>query len=354
MSTVIWPEELREERILVVDDERATLDLLRIILDSEGYHKVTYLVDSREAMACCRSEKPALVILDLGMPFPDGFTILDQLQALDPADRPSVLVLTGRSDSETQIRALGAGARDVLSKPFNAPEVLVHVANTLETRLLTARLQEQNRVFDERVNQRTAELRASQLEVVYRLAMAAERRDVETGQHIVRMSRYCGLVAAAGGWQLEDVELLSDASPLHDVGKIAIPDAILLKPGALTPEEWATMRSHTKIGADMLRGGTSPVMRIGRAIALSHHERWDGTGYPEGLAGVDIPLPARICAVCDVFDAVTSERCYHHAMDLPTGVRLIREGAGKHFDPNVVSWFERALPEILTIAEHNR
>lgn len=347
---LIWPEEIREQSVMVVDPDRAALDQLRIILDTDGYTHVSYVLDPREAASCFERTRPALVILALAMPGLDGFGVMEQLRELATGEPPSILVLTGGATPELQLRALAAGARDLLGRSFTEPELLVRVANLLETRLLTAKIHEQNRVFDDRVNQRTAELRASQLEVVYRLAMAAERRDFETGQHIVRMSQYCGLVAAAGGWAATDVEMLTDASPLHDVGKIAIPDSILLKPGKLSPEEWVTMRSHTTIGADMLRGGTSPVMSTGRAIALSHHERWDGSGYPEGLAGVEIPLVARICAVADVFDAVTSDRCYHRAMDLDTGVRMIRDGAGKHFDPNVVGWFDRALPEILSVA----
>jgi putative two-component system response regulator len=257
-------------------------------------------------------------------------------------------VLTAQADQETRVRALQAGARDFLTKPFNIPEVTVRIQNMLESCLLYHQVLHHTEMLEETVARRTADLRSAQFEIVQRLALTAERRDPETGAHIMRMSRACGMVAAAGGWPSHEVELMLHASPLHDVGKVGIVDAVLLKPGPLTSVEWVVMRSHTTIGAELLSGGTSQLMQTARTIALSHHEWWDGSGYPEGLAGEAIPLTARVCAVCDVFDAMTNDRVYHAARPVEEVVDYIHSARGTHFDPNIVAWFDKALPEILS------
>jgi putative two-component system response regulator len=228
-------------------------------------------------------------------------------------------------------------------------EVIVRIRNMIETRLLHRQVLEHNRILEARVLERTEEVRAAHLEVVQRLAHTAERRDPDTGAHIIRMSRTSAGLAAVHGWPPEEVELLLHASALHDIGKIAIPDAILLKRGPLTDEEWHIMRSHAGIGADLLTGGSSRLMQVAHGVARWHHERWDGSGYPDGLAGEAIPLAARLCAVCDVFDAMTSDRCYHRAAPIEEGIRIIRAGRGTQFDPAVVDSFERALPRLLAI-----
>ncbi len=346
---MIPDEEVRRARLLIVDDQQANLDTLVEILSTAGYLAVTCVSDSREAVARYADLRPDLVLLDINMPHLDGFAVLAGLRAVDPGDEPVVLVLTGQADLATRVRALASGARDFIAKPFEVPEVLARIRNMLETRLLGRRVLDQNHALAARVAERTRELREAQFEVVHRLARAAERRDHSTGAHIERMSRYCARVAAAHGWFAEDVELMLQASPMHDIGKIAIPDAILLKAGPLAPEEWKIMRTHAAIGAELLSGGTSRLIQTCRTIARSHHEKWDGTGYPDGLAGEAIPLSARICAVCDVFDAITSDRCYHQAVDVDEAVKMVRMGSGAHFDPAVVASFERALPELLAI-----
>jgi len=281
------------------------------------------------------------------MPHLDGFAVLDQLRSVELEGLLNVLVLTALNDAETRMRALEHGARDFLAKPFSVPEVATRIRNMLEMRLMYQQLLSYSESLEQTIQRRTTELRNAQFDVVHRLALAAERRDPETGAHIMRMSRACAQVAMSAGWSAADVDLLLHASPLHDVGKVGIGDAILLKPGPLTPEEWVVMRRHTTIGADLLGDGRSGLMEIARNIALSHHEWWNGSGYPEGLEGEAIPLPARICAVCDVFDAMTNERCYHRARDVEEVMQYIRTARGTHFDPQVVDWFERALPLIL-------
>jgi putative two-component system response regulator len=344
---MIEPERLREARILIVDDQQDNLDLLVDILAREGYRHLTTVVDSREAAGRFSAIRPHLVLLDINMPHLDGFGVLEQLKHLERDGLLSVLVLTSLADAPTRLRALACGAKDFLNKPFSVPEVIVRIRNMLEARLLVEQVLDYSTTLEATVQERTEELRMSQHEVVHRLALASERRDPETGAHIIRMSRACALVAAAAGWPPDEVDQMLHASPLHDVGKVGIPDAILLKPGPLTPEEWTVMRTHATIGAELLGRGTTRLMQLAQTIALSHHEWWDGTGYPAGLAGEAIPVAARICAVCDVFDAMSNDRCYHHAMDTEEVARHIRAMRGKHFDPQVVEWFDRALPEIL-------
>jgi putative two-component system response regulator len=298
-----------------------------------------------------RAARPDLVLLDLDMAGLDALAVLEELRALEQKGWVTVLVLAARSDSETRIRALDLGARDVIGKPVIPREALARIRNLLEVVLLSRRVADQNVLLEQAVSERTRELREAQLEIVQRLAAAAESRDHSAGPHLVRMSLYSAIVAACHGWPTDQVDLLRNASPLHDVGKIGIPDAILLKPGPLTDAEWGIMRQHTTIGAAMLGGGASQLIRMGEIIALSHHERWDGSGYPAGLAGEAIPAAARICSVCDVFDAMTSDRCYHGATGAEAAAAYIDAGAGNRFDPAVVASFRRALPEILKARE---
>ncbi|MEK7477669.1 MAG: HD domain-containing phosphohydrolase [Candidatus Coatesbacteria bacterium] len=335
--------------ILIVDDQQGDLDILRDLLVQAGFLHVECERDSRRAAERYAAARPDLVILDLEMPELDGLAVLEQLRTLEPNGWLTVLALASRPDPDTRLRALDLGAKDIIAKPFHPPEALARIRNLLETRLLSRRVSEQNLLLEQSVLDRTQELRSAQLEIVHRLAAAAERRDHSAGPHLIRMSHFSACVAKAHGWSPDRVDLLRQASPLHDVGKIGIPDAILLKPGPLTEEEWKTMRTHTSIGAGMLSGGASQLIRTGAVIALSHHERWDGAGYPEGLAGESIPVSARICSVCDVFDAMSSFRCYHSPISLEEAAAFVVAGRGTRFDPQVVASFERALPEILEV-----
>src|SRR4029079_36219 len=324
-------------RILVVDDEEANLRLLRRILERDGYSQIRLTGNGGEVRGIVEEFDPHLVLLDLHMPPPDGFTIL---RALAPRiSAPSlltVLVLTGDSSPDAKRTALSLGARDFLAKPFDATEAMLRIRNLLETKFLYHKLEDQNAGLEVVVAKRTKELRHSQIEILERLARASEIRDDETGRHTQRVGELSGAIAAAMEIDSQFVDVILRAAPLHDVGKIGIPDAILLKPGRLTTEEKALMQSHTAVGARILSGGTSELMMMAERIALSHHERWDGEGYPNRLRGTDIPIEARIVAVADCVDALAHNRPYRRAWPLPKVFDEIERCAGSHFDPDVV------------------
>ncbi|WP_058866271.1 HD domain-containing phosphohydrolase [Chloracidobacterium thermophilum] len=342
---------IRDARILVVDDLELNIKLLENLLAEAGYRRVFSTTDSRQVVGLYRELSPDLVILDLHMPYRNGFQVMEDLREIEHDSYIPVLVLTGLPDHATRLRALESGARDFLSKPFEHVEALTRIRNMIEVRLLHNEVREQNRVLEEKVRQRTQQLRETQLEIVRRLGRAAEYRDNVTGMHVIRMSHYCAELARAIGWNDEACEMLLHASPMHDIGKIGIPDRILLKEGKLTPEEWEVMKSHATIGAELLGGSTSPLMQMAMEIALSHHEKWDGSGYPNGLKGEEIPIVGRIVALCDVFDALTTERPYKQAWSVEAVIAEIDRQSGRHFDPNLVEAFKSILPRILQIRE---
>ncbi|CAL95066.1 HD-GYP domain-containing protein [Azoarcus olearius] len=336
-------------RILAIDDEPANLKLLEKILGSQGYGTCALVQDPREAVARYLEVKPDLILLDINMPHLDGFAVMTQLQALQDPLLPPIVILTAQAGREFLLKALDHGARDFVAKPFDRVELLMRVRNLLEAQLAARLLHDRQAVLEDMVRVRTAELQETRLSVVRRLGRAAEYRDNETGVHIVRMSRCCALLAARLGWSADACELILHASPMHDIGKIGIADAILLKPGQLDPDEWEIMKSHTMIGAELLAGDDSELFRMAREIALTHHEKWDGSGYPHGLAGEAIPLAGRIVAVADVFDALTSRRPYKGPWTTEAAVDFIRERAGSAFDPAVVEHFLAVLPEVAAI-----
>jgi len=274
---------------------------------------------------------------------------MEQLMALNDPLLPPIVILTAQLGRDTLLKALAAGARDFIGKPFYRAELLMRVSNLLEAQLSHKLLHDQKAVLEEMVLQRTRELNDTRLQVVQRLGRAAEYRDEETGGHILRMSHMSALLARAAGWNETDCMLMLHASPMHDIGKIGIPDAILLKPGKFDPPEWEIMKTHVTIGGKLLDGDDSTLMRMARDIALSHHEKWDGSGYPNGLAGEAIPQAGRIVALADVFDALTSVRPYKKAWTVEAAVAMITENCGKHFDPQLVELFLRELPGILEI-----
>jgi len=302
--------DAKAARILVVDDEPANLKLLSLMLRTDGYSRVELLQDPREVLPSYRAERPDLILLDINMPHLDGYAVLEQLRALGDVPTPPVVVLTAQSGEDFLLRALKGGASDFLSKPFNRREMLARVHNMLLASLAQRMLHNQNHVLERRVRERTEELSQSRLDIVRRLGRASEYRDNETGQHILRMSHASALLARHLGWGPAACDLMLNASPMHDVGKIGIPDGILLKPGPLTPSEREVMQTHTRIGADILSGSGTDLLEMATDIALAHHEKWDGSGYPRGLAGTAIPEAARIVAITDVFDALTSTRPY--------------------------------------------
>jgi putative two-component system response regulator len=336
-------------RLLIVDDEPANIKLLDRMLRGAGYENVISASDPREVLPLYRVHGADVILLDLNMPHLDGFEVLARLKALNDPLLPPILVLTAQHGNDHRLRALNEGARDYVTKPFDRAELLARVRNLVEVQRLHVTLRDQNKELEARVHDRTRELRQTRLEIVRRLGRAAEFRDNETGFHILRMSHTSVLLARAVGWDDDQCELLLHASPMHDIGKIGIPDHILLKPGKLDPQEWETMKTHAEIGARILDGSDSALLTLAREIALTHHEKWDGSGYPHGLAGDGIPQVGRITAIADVFDALTSERPYKKAWPLEQAIDYISENRGRHFDPELGDHFLRLLPEVQAI-----
>lgn len=344
-------EQFSRAKILIVDDQPANLLLLDKILKSEGYTRITTIADSREVEEAYRRERFDIVLLDLNMPHLSGFEVMEQLKRIDAYSYLPILVITAQTDTSTRLRSLDSGAKDFVTKPFDRLEVLTRIRNVLEARLLHNQLRDQNSALEEKVRERTRELHDTRLEIIRRLGRAAEYRDNETGLHIIRMSKFSECLGRTLGMPANECDMLLSASPMHDIGKIGIPDRILLKPGKLEPDEWEIMKTHAAIGAEILSGHPSPLMDMARAIALTHHEKWDGSGYPNNLKGEEIPLAGRISALCDVFDALMTERPYKNAWTVDAAVGYIRENSGRHFDPTLVEAFGGVLPELLAIKE---
>jgi putative two-component system response regulator len=331
-------ERAESARLLVVDDEESNIRLLHRILSRAGYLHVTGTTDPREVENLVKELHPDLVLLDLHMPHLDGFGVLQQLgPRLSGAGHLPVLMLTGDATPEAKRGALSLGAKDFVAKPFDATEVLLRIRNLLETRFLYRDLETQNTNLEVRVKERTRDLQRSQLEIVERLVRAARIRDDATGRHTQRVGDLSALLAEALGSGIRFVDLIMRAAPLHDVGKIGIPDNVLLKPGKLTAEEMKIVRSHTIIGAKMLSGGQSELVKMAERIALSHHEMWNGRGYPHGVAGEAIPVEARIVGLADFLDALTHNRPYRAAWPMQDVLAEVQRQSGKHFDPAIVA-----------------
>jgi putative two-component system response regulator len=325
-----------DARILIVDDEPANVRLLERILQREGFRNIDATNDPRHFLALYASQEPDIVLLDLHMPGLDGFAVLEQLKGrIDPGNFVPIVVLTADVTPEARQRALRSGAKDFLTKPVDPTEVVLRIKNLLETRHYYRELQGQNRTLERRVSDRTRQLERAQIEILERLARAAEYRDDETGHHAQRVGHMSALVGRHIGLTDEAVVLLRRAAPLHDVGKIGIPDRILLKPGRLTGEEFEEMKKHTAIGAGMLSGSRFAVLQMAEEIALYHHENWDGSGYL-GMTGDRIPLSARIVHLADVCDALAHERPYKAAWPVPKVLELVREKRAEYFDPVLV------------------
>lgn len=344
-------DSIRHAHILVVDDEDTNLKLVDGILRNRGFADVTLLNDPRAVVAHYQARRPALILLDLNMPHLDGFQVMAGLKALDDPLLPPIVILTAQSSRDFLLRALEAGARDFVAKPFDRHELTMRVRNLLEAEMAHRLLHDQKAVLEDMVRQRTEQLHHTRLQIVRRLGRAAEYRDEETGNHILRMSHTCALLARAAGWSEDQVDLILNASPMHDIGKIGIPDAILLKPGRFSPPEWEIMKTHAAIGGQLLDGDGSDLMVMARDIAMTHHEKWDGSGYPLGLAGEAIPMAGRIAALADVFDALTSCRPYKPAWPVEMALEYVRAQRGNHFDPVLVDAFMALVPQVLEVRE---
>ena len=358
-------------RVAIIDDEPINIDLLELYLADSGYQQFQPITDSREAIDRLRSEPPDVVLLDLMMPHVSGFDILEIMRSDPHLKLLPVIILTAASNPESKLRALELGVSDFLSKPVDPSELLLRLRNTLASKALQDHLADYSAKLERDIAKRTAELEASRQEAIHCLARAAEYRDDDTGKHVVRVGRYVAILAAQLGFSRTRIALLEQASQLHDVGKIGIPDAVLLKRGKLdsaefdmikehckfgrkiiepmSDTEWSELRTRTNAGQDITSIGSSPIMRLAAIIAETHHEKWDGSGYPHGLAGEDIPIEGRITAVADVFDALSSSRPYKHAFPLQECIQIMEDGRGKHFDPRVLTALFDSLETILRV-----
>lgn len=339
-------DQLKHARILAVDDEEANVQALMKLLARAGYREVQGTTDSRSVESVYPAFDPDLILLDLHMPHMDGFQVMAGIRPHIPRNTYlPILILTGDQDQEVRQRALASGAKDFVTKPFEATEVLLRIRNLLETRFLHKQLARQNETLEVKVRERTRELAEAQAEILSRLALAAEYRDDVTGRHAERVGILSSMIAEALGLHPDEVALIRQAAPLHDVGKIGIPDAILMKAGTLTPAEFEVMKSHTEIGARILSGSRYPLLQMARQIAKFHHEKWDGTGYNPGTARDLIPQVGRIVAVADAFDTLTHERPYKPALPMDQALHIIIEDSGTHFDPRIVD----ALLEVVKV-----
>lgn len=334
----------RNARILIVDDEPVNVDLLRRLLERAGFSRIESTNDSRQALDLYVRFRPDLILLDLHMPHRDGLEVMDELNQIAEASYLPILMLTGDDTPEAKREALSRGAKDFLNKPFHTDEVLLRIGTLLETRFLYLQIQSQNQILEAKVRDRTRELEAAQIEIIERLARAAEFRDDNTGQHTERVGQMAALLARQIGLSDTQVSLIRRAAPLHDVGKIGIPDSILMKLGKLTPEEFELVKTHTTIGARILSGSRFTILRLAEEIAYNHHERWDGSGYT-GIKGADIPLAGRIVAVADVFDALTQKRPYKAAWPVAEAIGEIDRQRGRQFDPALVDAFMRVIEQ---------
>ncbi len=328
-------------KILIVDDQPANVLLLERMLHGAGYTALRSTMHSSDVCALHAEHRYDLILLDLNMPVMDGFQVMEGLQAIEADGYLPVLVITAQP--ELKLRALRAGAKDFISKPFDMVEVLARVYNMLEVRLLHQALRNFNATLEQRVRERTADLHDGYVETIFTMTRAAEHKDEDTGAHVRRISHYCRELARLLGLEAEFVDNIFIASPMHDIGKIGIPDHVLLKPGGFTPQEWQVMKTHAAMGAEILGDSKSPYLRLGAEIALDHHERWDGSGYPNGKQGEEISMAARIMNICDIYDALRSARTYKPALDHQQAMDIIVEGDGRtqpgHFDPEVWAAF---------------
>jgi putative two-component system response regulator len=335
--------DLSASCILIVDDQESIVDLLRGILETEGYNNLISTTDPRLAKALCEEHHPDLILMDLHMPFLSGVDLLQEVTALSAGEYLPVLVLTSDLSPEAKQRTLSGGAKDFVAKPFDNTEVVLRVRNLLETRALYREVKLHGETLDQRVKERTRELAEAQVEILNHLAVVSEYQDDDTGQHTQRIGALAALVARSLGQSEEQTELLQLAAPLHDIGKVGVPNHILLRADKLMPSEYEIMRSHTTVGGEIFAKSKFPVLRLAREIALYHHERWDGTGYPQRLKGDQIPLSARIVAIADAFDALTHGRPYKKAVSFEEAKREIRSESGNQFDPRLVGVFLKAV-----------
>jgi len=329
--------------VLVVDDTSENIDLLVEIL--KGEYTVRAAINGEQGLKIARLAKaPDLILLDIMMPGIDGFEVCRRLKQDPTTSHIPIIFVTAKITTSDEIMGFSLGAVDYITKPISPPVVLARVRTHLA-------LYDQNRELDRKVRQQTQDIHDTRLKIIHRLGRAAEFKDDNTGLHVIRMSHYARVLGIAAGMSETMADMLLDAAPMHDIGKIGIPDAILQKPGRLDEQEWAIMQTHAQIGEEIIGKDDSELLTMARIVAISHHERWDGSGYPNALAGEDIPMVGRIVAIADVFDALTSVRPYKDSWSVDDTVAYLQQQAGKQFEPKLVSLFIENLDEIVTIKE---
>lgn len=361
----------RTSKVMIVDDEGINIEIVKAYLEEEGFENFVTTTQSSHALEMIRKHNPDVVLLDIKMPEVSGLEILDAMRGDEKLSMVPAVILTASNDPETKLQALRLGASDFLSKPVDPSELMLRIENVLAVKAYQDHLAGYSEKLEKQVKQRTAEVVRSRQEAIHCLARAGEFRDDDTGHHVTRVGRYSALIAMELGFPEPAVELIEQAAQLHDVGKIGIPDAILHKPGKLDPQEFeiiqdhcgigrriinplsheesVRLKAHTSVGLQIIGATSSPVLKLAAVIASSHHEKWDGSGYPRGLAGNAIPIEGRIVAVADVFDALSSERPYKKAFPIQKCLNILVEGRGKHFDPRVLDAFFARKDEAIAI-----
>lgn len=362
------PATVKLSKLMVVDDEPTNVKIVRRLLELEGFSQFVTTTDGRKAMTLIRDERPDCVLLDLMMPFVTGLDVLDEMRHDPTTAHIPAIILTAVTDHKVRCEALKRGATDFLNKPVDPAELAPRVVNVLTVKAYQDQLLRYNQNLESAVSERTRQLEQAYREIGLVLARAAEYRDNDTGLHVVRVGRYARLIGEELGIVGDAADLLERAAQLHDVGKIGIPDAILLKPGRLTDDEFELMKRHCTFGDRILQpytddeqtangdwregaggGGATPLLVLAHRIAMSHHEHWDGTGYPTGLRGENIPLEGRITAVADVFDALSSKRCYKDSFPIDECFETMTEKRGNHFDPQVLDAFLSRRDDVVDV-----
>jgi len=351
------------QRILIVDDELPNRELLEALVTQFG-HETELAKDGFEAMAMLKLGFD-LVLLDLMMPGMDGFEVIRRIRGESESNDVPIILVTSLSSKEDRLRGVEAGANDFVAKPIDRTELQLRMNSLLKMKEAQDALKRHRMELEALVAQQTTDLRKTlremseanrnayqaHLDTIERLAIAAEYKDKDTAIHIRRMSRYCYFLARKLNLTPKESEIILHASPMHDVGKMGIPDAILLKPGKLDEQEWEIMKQHTDISARILGGSSSELLQAGEIIAMTHHEKWDGSGYPKGLKGAEIPIMGRICAIADVFDALTSKRPYKEAFSNEKALEIMKEGKGKAFEPELLDLFFANFDEVKAIQQ---